>query len=125
MSKGPISIRVAYLKGASMLLLLCLSACGGNSSSPSAGTGAENISDDDFTGTIEWIDPIANGGFERFTTSTPNGSPDDVRREVNRLMGTLGGEGGYIVCPAHALQGDTSPENIMAIYDTALERHSD
>ena len=52
----------------------------------------------------------------------PNGGVGDVRREVRRLMGTLGSDGGYIVCPAHALQPDTSPENIMAIYDTALER---
>ena len=52
----------------------------------------------------------------------PNGSVDDVRKEVERVMDTLGRDGGYIVCPAHALQPDTSPENILAIYDTALSR---
>jgi len=54
----------------------------------------------------------------------PTGSVDDVRREVRRVMDTLGRDGAYIVCPAHAIQPDTSPENIMAIYDTALEQHS-
>ena len=49
----------------------------------------------------------------------PRGTPDEVRREVARLMRELGGDGAYIVCPAHAIQPDTSPENVMAIYDTA------
>ena len=51
----------------------------------------------------------------------PRGTPVEVAAETRRLMDTLGGDGGYIVCPAHAIQPDTSPENIMAIYDTALE----
>jgi len=51
----------------------------------------------------------------------PRGTPQDVRAEVQRLMDALGSDGGYIVCPAHAIQPDTPPENIMAIYDTALE----
>ena len=52
----------------------------------------------------------------------PNGSVDQVRAEIKRLTGTLGADGGYIVSPAHAFQPDTSPENIMAIYDTVLGR---
>jgi len=52
----------------------------------------------------------------------PNGSVDDVRKEVRRVMETMGADGGYIVCPSHAVQPDTSPENVMAIYDTALGR---
>jgi len=51
----------------------------------------------------------------------PHGTPGDVRREVLRLMEMLGKDGAYIVCPAHAIQPDTSPENVMAIYDTALD----
>ena len=50
----------------------------------------------------------------------PHGTPEAVRREVVRLMEALGSDGAYIVCPAHAIQPDTSPENVMAIYDTAL-----
>jgi len=50
----------------------------------------------------------------------PHGTVDDVRRETVRLMEALGGDGGYVVCPAHAIQADTPPENIMALYDAAL-----
>ena len=50
----------------------------------------------------------------------PHGTADEVRAEVIRLMDLLGEDGAYIVCPAHAFQPDTPPENIMAIYDTAL-----
>ena len=50
----------------------------------------------------------------------PHGTAEDVRAEVLRLMAELGGDGAYIVCPAHAIQPDTPPENVMAIYDAAL-----
>ena len=49
----------------------------------------------------------------------PFGKPEDIRKETRRLIYVLGGSG-YIVCPAHAVQPDTPPENVMAIYDTAL-----
>jgi len=49
----------------------------------------------------------------------PYGTPGQVRKEVMRLMETLGGDGGYIVCPAHAIQPDTPPENVVALYETA------
>ena len=51
----------------------------------------------------------------------PNGTPEQVRNEVLRLMDVLGRDGAYIVCPAHAIQPDTSPQNMMAIYDTVRE----
>lgn len=50
----------------------------------------------------------------------PHGTPDDVRREVRRCMDILGRDGGYIVCPAHAIQADTPPENLISLYDTVL-----
>jgi uroporphyrinogen decarboxylase len=50
----------------------------------------------------------------------PYGTAEDVRSEVARMMDILGTDGAYIVCPAHAIQPDTSPENILALYDTAL-----
>ena len=31
----------------------------------------------------------------------------------------FGADGGYILCAAHALQADTPPENVMAMYETA------
>ncbi|MBN2557670.1 MAG: hypothetical protein JXB33_02820 [Clostridia bacterium] len=45
----------------------------------------------------------------------PNASPDEVYAETQRIMGILGGNNGYIVSPTHQVQGDTSPENILAI----------
>ena len=51
----------------------------------------------------------------------PFGTPAQVAAEVTRLIETLGANGGYIVCSSHAIQPDTSPENVMALYDTALE----
>jgi len=52
----------------------------------------------------------------------PHGTPDEVRAEVTRTMEILGRKGGYIVAPAHAIQPDTPPENIVALYDTVQGR---
>ena len=49
----------------------------------------------------------------------PFGKPEEVRNEVGRLIEILGFNGGYIVCPSHAIQPDTPPENILALYETA------
>ncbi len=51
----------------------------------------------------------------------PNGSVEDVQRETRRLIEILGRDGGYIVCPAHALQPDTPVENALAMYEAAKE----
>ena len=51
----------------------------------------------------------------------PRGTPADVRREVERLIQFFRNDGGYIVCPAHAIQPDTPVENIVALYETANE----
>ncbi len=49
----------------------------------------------------------------------PFGKPENIKKEVKRLMEILGSGGGYIVCPAHAIQPDTPAENILALYETA------
>ncbi len=51
----------------------------------------------------------------------PYGSPEDVRAEVNRLIG-YGTEGGYILSPAHAVEGDVPLENILMLIDTAKKQ---
>ncbi len=51
----------------------------------------------------------------------PRGTPSKIRQEVKRLIQILGKEGGYIVCPAHAIQPDTLVENILAMYEVANE----
>jgi hypothetical protein len=37
------------------------------------------------------------------------------------LIRLLGGSGGYILGPAHVIQAGTPAENILAMFDTALE----
>jgi uroporphyrinogen decarboxylase len=44
----------------------------------------------------------------------PYGSPEDVRKEIRRLIG-LGRQGGYIISPAHAVEGDVPLENMLAM----------
>ena len=47
----------------------------------------------------------------------PFGTPDEVRRETERLIG-LGRDGGYILSPAHAVEGDVPLENMLAFIGT-------
>jgi len=44
-----------------------------------------------------------------------NGTPDDVRREVERYKKEI--PRGYICAPSHLFQADTPIENIFALYD--------
>jgi len=49
----------------------------------------------------------------------PYGSTDDVRTETRRLI-ELGREGGYILAPAHAVEGDVPLENLLAFIEETL-----
>lgn len=51
----------------------------------------------------------------------PFGSPEDVRNEVKHLFETLGKGGGWVLCPAHNLQPEIPPENIIALYQAGRE----
>ena len=46
----------------------------------------------------------------------PHATADEVYAATTHVIDTLGKNGGYIVAPAHAVQGDTPPENVVAIY---------
>ena len=46
----------------------------------------------------------------------PYGTPDDVRAEVHRMY-DLGRDGGYILSPSHALEGDVPLENLLALIE--------
>ncbi len=47
----------------------------------------------------------------------PRGNPEDIRKEVRHLTGTLGNDGtGLIIGPCHNLQSNTPVENILALY---------
>lgn len=51
----------------------------------------------------------------------PRGTPQDVRDEVRRRIEDLAPGGGYILCAVHNIQPDVPPENIVAMYEAALE----
>jgi uroporphyrinogen decarboxylase len=47
----------------------------------------------------------------------PFGSISAVKTEVQKLINEVGANGGYIAAPAHAVQGDARPENILAMWE--------
>jgi len=51
----------------------------------------------------------------------PRGTPAEVTEEVKRRIDDLHGNGGYVLCAVHNLQPEVPPENIVAMYETALE----
>jgi uroporphyrinogen decarboxylase len=60
---------------------------------------------------------IFHGGIDLQHT-LPFGTPEEVQAEVRRYIQTLGPGGGYIVSPAHNVQSDVPPANLVAIRDT-------
>ena len=61
------------------------------------------------------------GGVDEQKT-LPFGSPGDVRREVHEAIESLGPDGGYVLSPAHNIQPDVSPQNILAMYEACREK---
>jgi uroporphyrinogen decarboxylase len=51
----------------------------------------------------------------------PFGTVEEVREEVKLRIRQLAPGGGFILAPAHALQDDTPPENIVALYRAGKE----
>jgi len=51
----------------------------------------------------------------------PNGTPEEINKEVKRRIKILGEDGGYIIAPAHNIQDDTSVENIEAFFNAVKE----
>jgi len=54
-------------------------------------------------------------------STMPNGTPEDVHREVKLRMETIGKEGRYLLTPAHMLNDDIPWENIVAFFEAADE----
>jgi uroporphyrinogen decarboxylase len=51
----------------------------------------------------------------------PFGTVEEVRAEVRTRIDELGQGGGYVLCAAHNIQHDVPPENVVAMYEAALE----
>ena len=51
----------------------------------------------------------------------PNGSPEEVRQEVRRVIEVLAPGGGYLVSSVHTIMDGVSPENILAMVDAVEE----
>jgi uroporphyrinogen decarboxylase len=45
----------------------------------------------------------------------PSGSPEDIRKEVKRVINILGEGGGYMLSSVHTIMNDVPPENVMAM----------
>ena len=61
-----------------------------------------------------------HGGLSTQRT-LPYGTPDDVRRETRALL-ELGRDGGYVLAPAHDVEGDVPLENMLAFIDEAARQ---
>ncbi len=55
----------------------------------------------------------------------PEGSVSDVRESVYDILNVMGRDGGYILSPAHTIQDDVPPENLIALYKAAKDFYSD
>jgi len=67
----------------------------------------------------KWGDQLCFEGGVSVQTTLPFGSVDEVRCEVEHVVSVLGKGGGYILGPSHVIQGETPPENIVAMFETA------
>jgi uroporphyrinogen decarboxylase len=62
------------------------------------------------------------GGGCDTQTILPLGTPPQVREEVARRIGDLAPGGGFVFAQVHNIQPDVPPENMVAMWETALER---
>jgi uroporphyrinogen decarboxylase len=51
----------------------------------------------------------------------PFGKPDEVTREVRRLMQEMTRRGGYVLAPAKPLQADTPTANAVALVEAVMD----
>lgn len=51
----------------------------------------------------------------------PNGTPEEVRKEVQRVISILGKNGGYMLSSVHTVMQEVPAENVLAMVDAARE----
>jgi len=69
----------------------------------------------------EFGDKICFSGGVDEQQLLPNGSTDDVRQAVFRLLDDMAKGGGFFIGPTHNFQFDIPPENILAMYEAAKD----
>jgi uroporphyrinogen decarboxylase len=52
---------------------------------------------------------------------SPHATPEEVYDETTRIISILGKNGGYVVSPSHQVQGDTTVENVIAIFNAVKD----
>ena len=77
---------------------------------PVIGMDPESLKDE-FSGKI-----CFHGGIDT-QDLLPNGSPNDIKKEVRRYIDLLNNDGGYILSPSQAFESDIPLENIKALYE--------
>jgi len=60
------------------------------------------------------------GGIDTQTTLN-NGTPDEVREVVKKVLDIMAPGGGFVFAPVHNVQDDVSPENFWAMWETLQE----
>ncbi len=51
----------------------------------------------------------------------PRGRPEEVKEGVKKLLSNMAPQGGYIFAPAHNVQADVPPENIITMFEAAKQ----
>lgn len=64
----------------------------------------------------EYGDQLCFHGGVDIQEVLPYGTVEDVENEVKRRIAIYAPGGGYVLCAAHAIQVDVSPENVIAMY---------
>jgi uroporphyrinogen decarboxylase len=68
-----------------------------------------------------WGHRITLHGGISLQRTLPNGTPDEVRAEVNALIRDCGDDGGLVVFPSNVIQPDTPVENVIACFHAARD----
>jgi uroporphyrinogen decarboxylase len=61
------------------------------------------------------------GGGANTQHVLPNATPDEVRQHVRELIEIFAPGGGYVFCQVHNIQANVPPENVVAMFEAALE----
>lgn len=61
------------------------------------------------------------GGGVNTQSTLKNGSPEEVKDEVKRILDIMAPGGGFVFAPVHNVQEDVPPENFWAMWDTLME----